>query len=400
MRDQPAEQRISVRDSTPPARKICVVTGSRADYGLLYWIMKDIQADSSLQLQLVATGAHLSSDHGQTVNSIEEDGFTVDCKVDINIGDDSGHGIAQSTGHALAGIATALNDLKPDWVVVLGDRYEIMAAAQAALLMKIPLAHICGGDVTEGAFDDAIRHCISKMAQLHFPSNELAAQRLRQLGENPEHIHVCGSPGIDYIRRMHAMSRAELELLLGRPLRQKNLLLTFHPVTLGNAPSATQLGELLNALERFPELGLIFTRPNADNENRDLWQRISHFVAGHPNASAHASLGSRAYLSLMSSVDAVVGNSSSGLYEAPSLQKPTVNIGDRQKGRLKAVSVIDCAPLADDIAAAISSALSFRGTAIGNPYGDGTASARILAVLKSVADPRTLLQKRFVDVAA
>lgn len=382
-------------------RKICVVTGSRADYGLLYWVMKEIRDDSGLELQIVATGMHLSPEFGLTHKVIEADGFLIDAKVEMLLSSDTPVGIAKSVGLGVIGFADALDRLRPDILLLLGDRYEILAAAQAALVARIPIAHIAGGDSTEGAFDESIRHAITKMAHLHFVTNEVAACRVRQLGENPNHVVNAGSPGIDYINRLELIGRAELQDMLDIRFRKVNLLVTFHPVTLDAQSAVDQLEELLAALAGLgQEVGIVFTMPNADTGGRALIRRVEGFVASHANARAFTSLGQERYLSLMSHVDAVVGNSSSGLYEAPSLGKPTVNIGDRQKGRLQASSVINCGPVTGAIAEAISKALSLDATGVVNPYGDGNSSVRIKDCLKGVPDPAALLKKHFFDVAS
>jgi UDP-N-acetylglucosamine 2-epimerase (non-hydrolysing)/GDP/UDP-N,N'-diacetylbacillosamine 2-epimerase (hydrolysing) len=381
-------------------RRICVVTGSRADYGLLFWLMKDIAADADCELLVAVTGAHLSPEFGLTGRTVQEDGFRIDAAVEMLVSGDTPEAVAKSLGLGVIGFADAFKRLAPDWVVLLGDRYEIFAAAQVALIAKIPIAHIAGGDSTEGAYDEAMRHGITKMAHLHFVTNEVAANRVRQLGEDAARIFNTGSPGIDYIRRLDLLDRASVERELGFKLRKSNFLVTFHPATLDTVAPADELRELLKALDTLEarDSGLIFTKPNADTGGRSLIAMIDDFAASHENARSYPSLGQRLYLSLMAQVDAVVGNSSSGLYEAPSFGKPTVNIGDRQKGRLQAASVINCEAVAAKIGAAISEALSrdFSGTV--NPYGDGDSSRRILAELKRVKDPRALLKKHFHDL--
>ncbi|MDO8463824.1 MAG: UDP-N-acetylglucosamine 2-epimerase [Gallionella sp.] len=380
-------------------RTICIVTGSRAEYGLLYWLMKEIQADLDLQLQIVATGMHMSPEFGLTYKTIEADGFAIDAKVEMLLSSDSPVGIAKSIGLGVIGFADALDRLKPDIMVLLGDRYEILAAAQAAMVARIPIAHIAGGDVTEGAFDEAIRHSITKMAHLHFVTNETSVRRVRQLGENPEHIFNVGSPGLDYIKRMQLLGRSELEEALNFKFMEKNLLVTFHPVTLETQPAEMQLQELLTALDSLGEnIGIIFTKPNSDTDGRTIIRLMDSYVATHPNAKAYTSLGQTRYLSVMAQVDAVVGNSSSGLYEAPSFGKPTVNIGDRQKGRLQASSVINCRQEAGAIAEAILQALASDCSGAVNPYGDGNSSVRIKDRLKQIVEPSALLKKHFFDL--
>jgi UDP-hydrolysing UDP-N-acetyl-D-glucosamine 2-epimerase len=379
--------------------KICVVTGTRAEYGLLYWVLKEIQQVTNLELQLIVTGMHLSPEFGLTFKAIEEDGFTIDAKVEMLLSSDTPVGITKSIGLGVIGFADALARLKPDIMVLAGDRYEILAAAQAALVARVPVAHIAGGDITEGAFDEAIRHSITKMSHLHFASNGQSARRIRQLGENPDHIFLVGSPGLDHLKHLIMLTREELEQSLNFRLKSRNLLITFHPVTLEQQSTSDQFKELLIALDRFgSEVGLIFTMPNSDTDGRILKEMITTFVATHSNATAHTSLGQLRYLNTISQVDAVVGNSSSGLYEAPSFKKPTVNIGDRQKGRLQASSVINCQPDAEAIFSAISSAFSLDCTSVVNPYGDGKSSPRIVSVLTQIGDPALLLKKHFHEV--
>jgi UDP-N-acetylglucosamine 2-epimerase (non-hydrolysing)/GDP/UDP-N,N'-diacetylbacillosamine 2-epimerase (hydrolysing) len=363
--------------------------------------MKSIQEDPDLDLQIIATGMHLSPEYGLTYKLIEEDGFTIDEKVEMMLSSDTPVGIAKSIGLGVIGCADALARLSPDILVLLGDRFEILAAAQAALVARVPVAHIAGGDTTEGAFDEAIRHTITKMSHLHFVTNATSAGRVRQLGEDPQHVYTVGSPGLDQIGCLKLLDRIEFEQSLGLTLRSRNLLVTFHPVTLEQQAAGLQFQELLTALSSMgPDVGIILTKPNADTGGRALIGMIDEFVARHSNAKAFTSLGQLRYLSAISHVDALVGNSSSGLYEAPSFKKPTVNIGDRQKGRLQAASVLNCEPLADDIVRAIDSALLKDCSHVINPYGDGNSSARILAVLKGISDLQQLLKKHFYEVTA
>jgi len=382
-----------------PRRSICVITGTRADYGLLYRLMKEIQDDPDLQLQVVATGMHLSPEFGLTYREIETDGFTIDERVEMLLSSDTPVGIAKSIGLGVIGFADAFERLKPEIIVLLGDRFEMLAAAQAALVARIPVAHIAGGDTTEGAFDEAIRHSITKMSHCHFVTNEAALRRVRQLGEDPKAVHLVGSPGIDQIRRLKLLPRHELERDLGFAFRKRNLLVTFHPATLDEASASEQMQALFEALDGLgPEVGIILTKPNADTGGRRLSDMIDAYVAEREQAKAFTSLGQLRYLSLIPQVDAVVGNSSSGLYEAPSFKKPTVNIGDRQKGRLQASSVINCAPVADDILQAVRAAFGLNCSTAVNPYGDGNASSRIAAILKGLPEPRRLIKKHFFDL--
>lgn len=377
--------------------RICVVTGSRAEYGLLYWVLHDLRASGGVELQIVATGMHLSPEHGMTVRAIEADGFRVDQRVEMLLSSDSPGGVARSVGLGVIGMSAALEALRPDLVLVLGDRFEILAAAQACLVHRIPLAHVAGGDVSEGAFDDSIRHAITKMAHLHFVTNAQAGARVRQMGEDPSRIHVVGSPGLDHLRRTPLLDRQALAAALGRPLGRRNLLVTFHPVTLSADDGMSELEELLAALAATDDDTVIwFSRPNADTGGRSLAARIDAWSASmNGRVSVHASLGQLRYLSLMKHSDAVVGNSSSGLYEAPSLGVPTVDIGARQLGRLAAPSVVRCEARRTDIQAALSRALTLDCRAVDNPYGDGHSAGRIVGVLTSLPDPAALTHKTF-----
>lgn len=379
-------------------RSICVITGTRADYGLLFWLMKGIQADPRLRLQVVAAGMHLAPEFGLTYRVIEADGFPIDERVEMLLSSDTAAGVTKSIGLGVIGFADAFARLTPDIVVLLGDRFEMLAAAQAALVARIPVAHIAGGDSTEGAFDEAIRHSITKMSHCHFVTNEAAARRVRQLGEDPEQVYLVGSPGIDQIKRLTLLSRSELERELGIFFQQKNLLVTFHPATLDDDRAQTQMLALFDALDRLGhETGVIFTSPNADTGGRTLQQMVREYIASRQQAWSFTSLGQLRYLSLIRQVDAVVGNSSSGLYEVPSFKKPTVNIGNRQKGRLQASSVLNCAPEPEAIRRAIESAYRLDCSDAVNPYGDGGASERILEVLKGLAEPSRLIRKHFFD---
>ncbi len=380
-------------------RKICVVTATRAEYGLLHGVLKHIQNTPAFALQIIVTGAHLSPAYGLTYQQVESDGFSVTRKVDMALGDDSAVGVTKALGRATIGFADALAELRPDLLVLLGDRYETLAAAQAALIARIPVAHIAGGDVTEGAYDDAIRHSITKMSHLHFVTHAEAARRVRQLGEDPERIFTVGNPGLDQLQHLKLMAREELARELGFTFRRRNLLVTYHPETLDAESTENRIATLLQALERLgDDVGLIFTLPNADTGNRAIRERIEAYVTAHANARAYASLGPLRYWSAMKQVDAVVGNSSSGILEAPSLQKPTVNIGDRQKGRPQAASVINCGYGVGEIESAIRRAFDLDCRDVANPYGDGHAAERIVDVLKRVKNPRDLLKKRFVDL--
>lgn len=382
------------------ARKICFVTGSRADFGLLVWPMRAIQQTARLKLQLIATGMHLSPEFGYTISHIRDEGFTVDDTVESLLSSDSGVGVAKSVGIGVIGFADAFARLQPDLVVVLGDRFETFAAAQAAMYMRLPMAHLFGGDVTEGAVDESTRHSISKMSHLHFTSNRDSTRRLMQLGENPARIHTIGSTGIDAIKRLKLMDRETVGREVGMPLGPRNMLVTFHPQTIEAGQSVNALDELFAALSILdPQWRLFFTLANADAEGRALNNRIKAFVASRPNAIAVASLGQLRYISLMNQVDVVVGNSSSGVLEAPSLNVPSVDIGDRQKGRERASSVFNTPAERNAIVAAISKAAIHGRQPTVSPYGDGESSQRFADVIAAVPDFRELLKKGFYDLA-
>lgn len=382
-------------------RKICVVTGSRADYGLLRWLMQDIRDDAAFELQVVATGMHLSQEFGLTWRAIEEDGFTIDARVETLLSSDTPAGIAKSIGLGTIGFADTLDRLRPDILVVLGDRFEILAAAQAAMVARIPIAHLHGGETTEGAVDESIRHAVTKMASIHFVAADLYRKRVHQLGEDPEHVFNFGAPGLDSIKRMKLLDRTTLERAIDFGLGSCSFLVTYHPATLGERAPADATRELLRALDQFPDSKIIFTLPNADAGGRAVAALIAEYVrASAGRAMAAVSLGQLNYLSALSHVNVVVGNSSSGIIEAPMLRKPAVNIGPRQAGRLKAGSVIDCAEDAEPIAAAIRIALSSdmhaRLTHAQSLYGHGDASSRIKDVLKEIRLDQ-IVQKRFFD---
>jgi GDP/UDP-N,N'-diacetylbacillosamine 2-epimerase (hydrolysing) len=384
------------------SRKICVVTGTRAEYGLLRWVMQGIKDDPTLTLQVIVTGMHLSPEFGLTWREIERDGFAIDQKVEMLTSSDTAVGIAKSMGLGLIGFADALQVLKPDLVLVLGDRFEILSAVSAALVARIPIAHLHGGEATEGLIDEAIRHSITKMSHLHFVAAEEYRRRVIQLGERPSNVHLVGGLGIDNIKRLKLLPRAELEASLDFSLGAKSLLITFHPVTLEKATADYQMTELLAALSDLHDTQLIFTLPNADTDGRALIAQVQQFVAAHANARAYTSLGQLHYLSTVALVDGVVGNSSSGLAEVPSFRKGSINIGDRQRGRLMASSVINCDPERDSIAAALQTLYSdeFQASldSVRNPYGDGGASDRIVALVKA-AELNGILKKHFYDCA-
>ena len=368
-------------------RKVCVFTGTRAEYGILYWLMKGIQNEPSLELQLIVSGAHLSPEFGLTYKEIEKDGFIIDKKVEMLLSADTPSAISKSTGLGLIGFADAYNDLKPDVIVLLGDRYELIAAALCALYFKFPIAHIGGGESTIGAFDEAVRHSITKMAWWHFVATDEYKNRVIQLGEKPEHVFNVGGLGVDAINKACFLSKQALMQKIGIQFRKKNLLITYHPVTLEKESSQKYFQSLLDALIELDDVYLIFTMPNADSDSRILKQMVDTFVSIHKQRSiSFTSMGSINYLSTLQFVDAVVGNSSSGLTEAPAFKIGTVNIGDRQKGRLKAKSIIDCEPNKASIKQAIDTLYSndFQNilSLVENPYGNGQVTEKILKVLR------------------
>lgn len=368
------------------SRKICVVTGSRAEFGLLRWLMETINSHSELTLQVVATGMHLSAEFGNTYHEIEEAGFQIDAKVEMLLSSDTSSAITKSLGLGVIGFADAYERLAPDVIVVLGDRFEIFAATSAAMIVGITIAHLHGGEATEGAFDEAIRHSITKMSHLHFVATDDYRRRVIQLGEHPDRVFNVGGMGVDAIKRIKLLSKNELEGALDFNLGEKNLLVTFHPVTLeGSASSVVQISELLSALSELKDTTLIFTMPNADTGGRELGALVHQFAEKHPSAKVFKSLGQLRYFTCLAHVDGVVGNSSSGLAEAPFFKIGTINIGDRQKGRLKSQSVIDCEPNSESILAALKTLYStdFQSNLPNavNPYGNGGASETIVKTL-------------------
>ncbi|WP_019339986.1 UDP-N-acetylglucosamine 2-epimerase [Stutzerimonas stutzeri] len=368
--------------------KLCVVTGTRAEYGLLYWLMKGIESDCELQLQLIVTGMHLSPEFGLTYKEIEKE-FTIDKKIEMLLSSDTPVGISKSMGLAQISFAEAYEELKPDLLIVLGDRYEIFAAASAAMISCIPIAHLHGGETTEGAFDEAMRHSITKMSHLHFTGTEEYRRRVIQLGEQPDRVFAVGGMGVENIRRMPLLDKNEFEESISFNLAARNLLVTFHPVTLEEATAEAQFSELLAALDELKDTHLIFTKANSDTAGRVINQMIDDYVSVNSyKAVAFTSLGQLRYLSALQYVDAVVGNSSSGLAEAPSFRIGTINIGDRQKGRIKAVSVIDCDPQKKSISQALIKLYSVEFQALlpetVNPYGDGCPSHKIIDLIKKI----------------
>lgn len=369
-------------------RKICFVTGTRAEYGLLSRLMRLVKEDNDLRLQVIATNMHLMPEYGETYKEIEKDGFTIDKKVYMHKPSDDAHGIILSMAEEMQGMNDALSELKPDILVLLGDRYEILVAAQVALIHRVPIAHIHGGEVTEGAFDDAIRHSVTKMSSLHFTSCEEYRHRVIQMGEHPSRVFDVGSLGVENIKAVPLMTKDELEASLDFKIDTQTILVTYHPVTLGGDP-AKDIREFLDALDQFKDLKVIFTMPNSDTGRDAIALAVENYVEKHSNsAKAYTSLGLRRYLSTLQFVKAAVGNSSSGIIEVPSFGIPTLNIGDRQKGRLASKSVVNCGTSKDEVIAGLKLCLSEEmqkaAKTYENPYAKPYTANLIYQELKNV----------------
>jgi UDP-hydrolysing UDP-N-acetyl-D-glucosamine 2-epimerase len=378
--------------------KILAVTGTRADWGLLVPVLDLLRDDPRFELEILATGQHLMTGNG-SLDLIAAEGHQVTYSIDMKLGtDDSPAALARGMGAATSGLGDILASNRPDMLLVLGDRYEILASVLAAVVAKVPIAHLCGGDVTEGAIDDAIRHAITKLAVLHFATNAESAQRIIQMGEDPIYVHNTGSTGIDRIKQIQPIPREAFFASLGLAPRQLNFVLTFHPATLSN-DSLSQAKAMLEALDAFPDVGLIFTGSNADSGAREIDLLVQAYVRDRGDAVFHESLGSQRYFSALVHCDLVIGNSSSGVMEAPSFRIPTVNIGDRQARRPRAASVIDCAPTPDAIEGAIREGLAMDCNRVESPFGDGTAAERIVGALAAIDCPERLVRKSFVDLS-
>ena len=382
-------------------RKICVVTGSRAEYGLLFWLMKEIEFEKDFELQIIATGMHLSPEFGLTYKEIEKD-FKIDKKIEMILSSDTSIGISKSMGLAQISFAESYEELKPDILVVLGDRYEIFSAVIAAMIAKIPIAHLHGGEITKGAFDDAIRHSITKVSHLHFVANEKYKDRVLQLGEHPDRIFDVGGLGIENIKRLKLLSLAEFQDSIDFELNSKNILVTFHPVTLEKFTASKQFQELLNAIDDLEDTNIIFTKTNSDTDGRIINYMIDEYVSAKTDKSVcFTSMGQLRYLSALQFMDAVVGNSSSGLTEVPSFNIGTINIGDRQEGRIKAKSIIDCDSNKKSICNGFKKLYSqkFQESLknVINPYGDGCASKKIVRILKRETLDN-IMKKSFYDI--
>ena len=381
-------------------RTIGVVTVARSDYGIYLPVLRRIQEDPDLRLYLIVAGMHLSPEFGSTVQTIEQDGFQINERIEMLLSSDTPEGIAKSVGLGVIGFAQAYARFRPDILLVLGDRFEMLSAVVAALPFKIPVAHIHGGESTEGAIDESIRHSITKMSHLHFVSTEFYARRLIQMGEEPWRVVVSGAPSLDNLREMRLLSRQELEEIYGLNLVDPVLLVTYHPVTLEYEHTRMHMNELLAALEEV-NCSVVFTYPNADTQSRLIIDMIHDFTRRHENVQMAVSLGMEAYFSLMSCAAAMVGNSSSGIIEAASFELPVVNIGNRQRGRVRGKNVIDVGYSRNEIVSGIVKAISpdFRASLknLINPYGDAHAAEKIVGVLKQVSLDEKLVLKRFYD---
>ena len=383
-------------------RKICIVTGTRAEYGLLRWLMDGINKSTKLDLQIVATGMHLSPEFGLTYQEIENDGFKIDKKIEMLLSADTPSSISKSIGLGLIGFADAFFELNPDIVIVLGDRYEVLAASLAAMFENIPIAHIHGGETTAGAFDEAIRHSITKMSWWHFVAADEYEKRVIQLGESPGRVFNVGGLGVDAIKKTNLLSKDELMIKTGIKFGKKNLLITYHPVTLENKTSQQDFKSLLDVLSEIKDIYLIFTMPNADSDGRVIKKMINDFVFNQSERSiSFTSMGSLNYLSTLQYIDGVIGNSSSGLAEAPTFKIGTINIGDRQKGRLKAESIIDCEPTKKSIKLAIDKLYGHKFQknlhSVQNLYGNGDAIEKIMSILSNKPIPEDM-KKDFYDL--
>jgi len=383
-------------------KKICVVTGSRADYGLLKPLMPSLQADKAFELQLVATGMHVSPEFGSTVNDIIRDGFTVSERIEMLLSTDTPAGMGKSMGLGVIGFIDCFKRLQPDLVLVVGDRFEMFAVVTAASAMNIPIAHFSGGDITEGAIDNQIRHAITKLSHIHFVGVESSAKRVKQMGEESWRVNVVGELCLDNIKNLDKLSEKQCERALGIDLFARPLIVvTYHPVTLQPEQTQIQITNLLEVLDHYRDSTILFTYPNADSGGRLIISAIDAFISAHPNAKAFKSLGTRLYLNLLSHADLCVGNSSSGLVEAPSFSLPVLNIGNRQKGRLTAKNVISVEGDKQSISTGVKKGLSkqFKDSLAGmhNPYDKGGAVKNIINVLHKIRTTSELLDKKFVE---
>ena len=380
---------------------ICVATGTRAEYGLLRPVMKKIAESDDLDLQIITTGSHLSKEYGDTYQEIEQDGFEISRKIETLSSSNSHLGIAHSMSLCLNGVVQALDDLMPDLVLVLGDRYEMFSVAQAAMLSRIPIAHVCGGDVAFGTYDNIIRHCITKMASLHFVTHDKAYRRVIQLGEDSEKVYCVGSTCVDNINTLNLLDRESLARSLGISFRKDIFVVTFHPLTMGESTGRPELYALLSVIDNRlsrKDVTIVFTKANADEGGRVVNNVIDDFVDHRSDAYLFDSLGARKYLSLVKQASLVIGNSSSGIYEAPYVGTPTVDIGERQRFRHSPISVFRCDGSQASISDAIDKALYFDVSDVPMVYGDGQASDKIVKVLRDARNFQNLAVKKFVDI--
>jgi UDP-hydrolysing UDP-N-acetyl-D-glucosamine 2-epimerase len=376
--------------------KIAVVTSSRADYSHLYWPLRDLSANDAIDLRIVALGPHLSPEFGNTVNEIERDGFKIASKLECLLSSDTDVGMAKTIGLATLGLADAFAETRPDILLLIADRYEMLAPASVALALRIPIAHIEGGEISEGAIDDAVRNALTKMSHIHFTSTHAARDRVIQMGEEEWRVHRAGAPSLDHIRRQNLLSRADLESKLGLDLSSPTILVAYHPVTI-NRDTLSETDALFEALDSLPHQ-ILFCFPNVDAGSRSLIRRTKSFVEAKKRGNIYTNLDTLTYLSLLGQVEMLVGNSSSGIMEAASFSLPVVNVGLRQQGRERAKNVIDVAADSDAIQTGIQKAMTptFRKSLIGlnNPYGDGFAAEIIVRVLSSLPSAEELLMKR------
>ena len=385
------------------SKKVCVVTGSRADYGLLYWLMKEIDVDKEFMLQIVVTGMHLSKRFGNTYQEIKKDGFSIDKKVNMSPSTDSEIEVSKSMGLGMIGFSDAFNELRPDLLLVLGDRFEIFSAVSVAMVARIPVVHLHGGETTEGAFDEYIRHSITKMSHLHFTATDIYRNRVIQLGEDPKRVFNVGGLGIENIKRLALLSCADLEKKINFKFAKRNILVTYHPVTLENSSSEIQFNELLESINVLKNTTVIFTKSNSDPSGEIINLMIDNYVSSHNNCISFTSMGQLNYLSALQFVDVVVGNSSSGLIEAPSFRIGTIDIGDRQRGRIKASSVVECLPNKKSISTAFDKVFSenFQNiiSKVKNPYDSGNidTSKEIIKIMKKI-NFKNILKKSFYNL--
>jgi GDP/UDP-N,N'-diacetylbacillosamine 2-epimerase (hydrolysing) len=383
------------------SKKICIVTGSRAEYGLLNKLLLKLKKDKSFHLQLVVTGSHLSKKYGSTVNEIKKDYINIDRKINLKLNNDNSQGVGKSMSIALTGFVKNYEQLKPDIILLLGDRYEILTAAIAATLCRIPIGHIHGGESTEGAIDDAFRHSITKMSHIHFAATEEYKKRIIQMGENPKNVHCVGGLGVDNIVNKKLLNKSELEKKLKLKFLKKSILVTYHPETLNKKSSQNDFKNLISALTKLKDTTIIFTMPNSDMESNIITKLIKDFIRLKKNSFLFKSLGQKKYYSCCNQVNCMVGNSSSGLLEMPSFKKFSINIGSRQKGRMKATSVIDCKPNSNDVLKCLNFVFNESNQKklknIINPYGNGGATKKIISILKKVKFMK-IIHKTFFDL--